>query len=36
MAVRIEDDIAVTKTGHEDLTSGVPKTRGDIELLMAS
>jgi len=26
----------VTKTGHEDLTSGVPKTRGDIELLMAS
>ena len=36
LAVRIEDDIAVTKTGHEDLTAGVPKTRSEIELLMGS
>jgi Xaa-Pro aminopeptidase len=35
IAVRIEDDILVTKTGCEDLTSGVPKTRDQIELLMA-
>jgi hypothetical protein len=26
----------VTKTGNEDLTSGVPKSRDQIELLMAS
>ncbi len=35
LAVRIEDDVAVTKTGCEDLTSGVPKNRRDIETLMA-
>jgi Xaa-Pro aminopeptidase len=35
LAVRIEDDVAVTKTGCEDLTSGVPKKRNEIELLMA-
>jgi Xaa-Pro aminopeptidase len=35
LAVRIEDDVAVTKTGCEDLTSGVPKNRRDIEALMA-
>ena len=35
LAVRIEDDIAITKTGYEDLTSTVPKTRHDIESLMA-
>ena len=35
LAVRIEDDIAVTKTGCEDLTAGVPKRRSDIESLMA-
>ncbi|MGB0448985.1 MAG: Xaa-Pro aminopeptidase [Porticoccaceae bacterium] len=35
LAVRIEDDVAVTKTGCEDLTSGVPKKRSEIELLMA-
>jgi len=35
LAVRIEDDVAVTKTGCEDLTAGVPKKRSDIELLMA-
>ena len=36
IAVRIEDDVLVTKTGNEDLTSGVPKVREEIELLMAS
>ena len=36
LAVRIEDDIAVTKTGCEDLTAAVPKRRADIESLMAS
>ena len=35
LAVRIEDDIAVTKTGCEDLTAAVPKRRVDIESLMA-
>ncbi|ETN93714.1 Xaa-Pro aminopeptidase [Gammaproteobacteria bacterium MOLA455] len=35
LAVRIEDDIAVTKTGREDLTAGVPKIRSEIEFLMA-
>ncbi len=35
LAVRIEDDIAVTKTGCEDLTAGVPKIRSEIEFLMA-
>lgn len=33
--VRIEDDIAITETGNEDLTS-VPKERSDIETLIAS
>lgn len=36
IAVRIEDDVLVTKNGNEDLTSGVPKVREEIELLMAS
>ena len=35
IAVRIEDNILVTKTGCEDLTSGVPKARNQIEQLMA-
>ena len=35
LAVRIEDNVAVTKTGCEDLTSGVPKKRSEIESLMA-
>ena len=36
IAVRIEDDVLVTKTGNEDLTSEVPKARDQIELLMAN
>ncbi len=35
IAVRIEDDVLVTRTGCEDLTSMVPKTRVQIEALMA-
>ena len=35
LAVRIEDNVAVTRTGCEDLTAGVPKKRSEIELLMA-
>lgn len=35
IGVRIEDDVAVTKTGYEVLTAGLPKTVEDIEALMA-
>ena len=35
IAVRIEDDILVTKAGREVLTDGVPKQRDRIESLMA-
>ena len=34
IAVRIEDDVLVTETGHEVLTSAVPKTIEEIETLM--
>ena len=33
--IRIEDDIRVTRTGHEVLSSGVPKDVAEIEALMA-
>ena len=36
IGVRIEDDVAVTATGCEVLTAGVPKTADDIEALMAA
>lgn len=36
IAVRIEDDMLVTKTGCENLTSEVPSARNEIEQLMAS
>jgi Xaa-Pro aminopeptidase len=31
IGVRIEDDILVTATGHENLTAGTPKTVDDVE-----
>jgi Xaa-Pro aminopeptidase len=34
MAVRIEDDVLVTATGHEILSAAVPKTVDAIEALM--
>ncbi|NJA07221.1 MULTISPECIES: Xaa-Pro aminopeptidase [unclassified Methylomonas] len=34
IGIRIEDDVLVTKDGHEILTGGVPKRIADIEALM--
>ncbi len=34
IGIRIEDDVVVTKTGHEVITTDVPKTIEDIEQLM--
>ncbi|NOT13191.1 MAG: Xaa-Pro aminopeptidase [Methylococcaceae bacterium] len=34
IGIRIEDDVLVTDTGHEILTSAVPKAIADIEALM--
>ena len=36
IGIRIEDNVLVTKTGHEVLTSGIPKTIEEIEKTMAS
>jgi len=35
IGIRIEDDVLVTKTGHEVLTEAVPKQPDEIEALMA-
>ncbi len=34
IGIRIEDDVLVTKDGHEVLTAGVPKTIAEIEAIM--
>jgi Xaa-Pro aminopeptidase len=36
IGVRIEDDVVVTRTGCEILTTGVPKSVAEIEALMAA
>jgi len=36
IGIRIEDDVLVTKDGHEVLTAGVPKTIAEIEAIMQS
>jgi Xaa-Pro aminopeptidase len=33
LGIRIEDDILVTETGHENLTAAVPKSVTDLEAL---
>jgi len=35
IGIRIEDNILVTKNGHENLTEGMPKKVEDVEALMA-
>jgi Xaa-Pro aminopeptidase len=35
IGIRIEDNVLVTKTGHEVLTAGIPKSIDDIESYMA-
>ncbi|MBB5019236.1 Xaa-Pro aminopeptidase [Chitinivorax tropicus] len=36
IGIRIEDDVAITTTGHDVLTAGTPKTIADIEATMAT
>jgi len=36
IGVRIEDDVAVTKTGNDLLTKGLPRTTAEVEAVMAS
>jgi Xaa-Pro aminopeptidase len=36
IGIRIEDDVLVTKDGHEVLTDGVPRTVDAVEAVLAS
>jgi len=36
MGIRIEDDILVTQTGHENLSAGVPRTIEEIQAIMVN
>ena len=36
IGIRIEDNLLITESGHENLTLSVPKTINDIEALMQS
>ena len=36
IGIRIEDDVLVTKSGHEVLTAAAPKQPGDVERLVGS
>ena len=36
IGVRIEDDIAITQNGHENLTASIPKDPDEIEALVAN
>jgi Xaa-Pro aminopeptidase len=36
VGIRIEDDVLVTREGHEVLTDGVPKDPAAIEAVMAA
>jgi Xaa-Pro aminopeptidase len=31
LGIRIEDDILVTESGHENLTQAIPRTLEDVE-----